>query len=289
MIKKIIISLSIGFICVLSFFGIKSFAYSTTNSNGFYVENYEYYIYDNYDICRKIYIDGYGGKANYYGFIAQVENGYSADDENYDLSCKYQFIFSTHNYTPEQAYGFYDWNNANVEFTPTLHVIGGNTVNEQNTLIYFSESILPYKYIYVRCIGYDNSEESYYSFAGNFLSFSPCPTNIMSDNYIEGYNQGYVEGQDYATDQAYESGKEVGYNQGYEVGYEEGEEYGYNQGVNTSLSEHGLTDLFNTIFSYPINFLSSIFNFEFMGINIASLIMFIISIGILGWVIKRFI
>lgn len=88
----------------------------------------------------------------------------------------------------------------------------------------------------------------------------------------------------------------IGYNDGYKNGYQSnnvnaeksGYERGYNDGLSSNVETGGMKTLFNSILSYPVNMIRGVFNFEFMGINIASLILFIVSIGIVIFVIKRF-
>lgn len=69
--------------------------------------------------------------------------------------------------------------------------------------------------------------------------------------------------------------------------YARGYQNGLNDGAILDLNNNGMKTIFNSILSYPINFLSSVFNFEFFGINVASLIFFLISTGIVLWIIKR--
>lgn len=105
---------------------------------------------------------------------------------------------------------------------------------------------------------------------------------ISDDSYS--YSHGYDEG--------YSAGHSDGLTEGSENGYASGERYGYergyNDGANSNLETNGMKTLFNSILSYPVNMIKSVFNFEFMGINVASVIMFVISIGIVAFVIKKF-
>lgn len=74
-------------------------------------------------------------------------------------------------------------------------------------------------------------------------------------------------------------GQDIKYNLGYQVGL--------NEGASQDLATNGFTALLNSIFSYPINFISTVFNFNFMGINVASILLFLVSIGVVLFVVKR--
>lgn len=100
--------------------------------------------------------------------------------------------------------------------------------------------------------------------------------DISSQEYQSGYNTGYSDG--------YNNGNSRGYNLGYNTGYN----VGYNDGTNTDITTNGFKTMLNTIVSYPVNFLKTAFNFELFGINISALIMFILSCGIVIWVINKF-
>lgn len=101
-----------------------------------------------------------------------------------------------------------------------------------------------------------------------------------SYSYTKGYDTGYSEG--------YSDGHDVGYDESFDRGQAYGYQQGYNAGANSNLETNGMKTLFNSILSFPVNMIKSVFNFEFMGINIASVIMFVISIGIVAFVIKKF-
>lgn len=108
--------------------------------------------------------------------------------------------------------------------------------------------------------------------------------NILSQITLGSYDLGYNNGV--------KSGMHLGYNDGYNNGYSVGEtsgfQRGYNDGINSNLETNGIRTLFNSILSFPVDMIKSVFNFEFMGVNIASVITFIISIGIVAFVLKKF-
>lgn len=115
--------------------------------------------------------------------------------------------------------------------------------------------------IYLRCYG-NNSSLGYLS------NTSANIANIVNANSTYNYNQGYSAG--------YESGKNNGYSSG------------YNEGSKSSFTKSGFQTLISYIFTYPITFFQSFLNFEFMGINLFGLFSFIITIGLVIFVLKIF-
>lgn len=108
--------------------------------------------------------------------------------------------------------------------------------------------------------------------------------NILQNITLGSYDLGYNNGV--------KSGRHLGYQSGFDDGVVSGQasgyQNGYNAGVNTNLETNGMRTLFNSILSFPVDMIKSVFNFEFMGVNIASVITFIISIGIVAFVLKKF-
>ena len=113
--------------------------------------------------------------------------------------------------------------------------------------------------------------------ATNWGSFGTPTSSIQ-------YNQGYTDGINEGFNNGFDSGFTDGKNEGYTMGYNDG----YRDGTNEEFTTNGFKTLIGSIFNYPINMIRSIFNFEFMGINIYSIIVFIMSIGIVIFVIRHF-
>ena len=114
-------------------------------------------------------------------------------------------------------------------------------------------------------------------------------TSLYFDNsydvaYTRGYEdgkiKGYDEGLDYGEKTGYDNGKNDGYDLGYNKGLEDGEA--------SDFATNGFKTLIGSIFNYPINMIRSVFNFEFMGINVAMLVTFIISIVIVIFIVHKF-
>lgn len=106
-------------------------------------------------------------------------------------------------------------------------------------------------------------------------------SNINFNSYsIVNYNNGYNYG--------YNIGDNVGYQRGYNEGNNVGYQRGYNEGIEQDFENTGFKTLITTILSYPVNMVRESLNFEFMGIHVASIVLFIVSLGIVAFVIKRF-
>lgn len=87
--------------------------------------------------------------------------------------------------------------------------------------------------------------------------------------YEVGYDNGVI------------SGKEIGYDQGYDVGLNDGIEQGQSE------DPYGLDDMFFGILDAPFNVIRNALNFEILGINISSFVLFIITALIVVFVIKK--
>lgn len=87
--------------------------------------------------------------------------------------------------------------------------------------------------------------------------------------YEVGYDNGVI------------SGKEIGYDEGYDVGLNDGIEQGQSE------DPYGLDDMFFGILDAPFNVIRNALNFEILGINISSFVLFIITAFIVLFVIKK--
>lgn len=100
-------------------------------------------------------------------------------------------------------------------------------------------------------------------------------------SYNQGYNSGYNLG--YSTGSS--NGEKTGYNKGYNNGYL----YGYEKGVDAvEGTDNTLVGLVGGILTAPVNMLKTIFDFEFLGINLTHFIFSIVSLFIVIWLIKIF-
>lgn len=116
-------------------------------------------------------------------------------------------------------------------------------------------------------------------------TFTPSDLNEYQTGYVEGYNEGYNQGNGDGLETGYQNGYTSGYSSGYADGESLSESYysqGYSAGYSDAESQDGAV---NSIFSgittvalVPINFFLSIFNFEILGVNIASVVSALMSI-----------
>lgn len=110
------------------------------------------------------------------------------------------------------------------------------------------------------------------------------------NQYNEGYSVGYQEGVNSSYNvgysEGYAEGENVGIDEGKEIGQDIGYEIGYSEGAQSNFETNGFKTLISSIFMYPVNMIKGVFNFEFMGINVLGLITFVISIGIVIFVIS---
>ena len=68
--------------------------------------------------------------------------------------------------------------------------------------------------------------------------------------------------------------------------YQNGYNAGLNEGQQQGFENTGFKNLILSILNFPIDFVKTVFNFELFGINFSNLIMFVISISIVGLIIK---
>lgn len=100
-------------------------------------------------------------------------------------------------------------------------------------------------------------------------------------SYNQGYNSGYNIG--------YSTGNSNGEKTGYDKGYNNGYLYGYEKGVDAvDGTDNTLVGLVGGILTAPVNMLKTIFDFEFLGINLTHFIFSIVSLFIVIWLIKIF-
>lgn len=75
---------------------------------------------------------------------------------------------------------------------------------------------------------------------------------------------------------------------GYDRGLEEGKTMSYNQGYTDGTKEADVAENYLlTLFSAPAYILSTIFSFEILGLNVYALIAFLITLAVIGFVLKK--
>jgi hypothetical protein len=153
---------------------------------------------------------------------------------------------------------------------------------------------------------------TYYDNNGYTLKFEiPAPTNaILGDPDIPNHiiKQGFVllQNRTYYTDNylgsdvAFNDGLEFGYSQGktegieqgrqegYDNGFRVGKAEGYNEGVNDS-NTYTFSSLLTSVIDVPLNAFRSLFNFEFLGINLTSFFLSLFTVALILVVVRMII
>lgn len=105
-------------------------------------------------------------------------------------------------------------------------------------------------------------------------------TPLLEGRYNIGYNMGFSDGED--------SGYDIGYSVGEENGIEKGKTIGYKEYEDEKGASFKLKDLLFGIIDAPFNIIKSALNFEIFGINLSSVILFLISTSLVFFVIRFF-
>ena len=104
-----------------------------------------------------------------------------------------------------------------------------------------------------------------------------------------GYDTGYESGKIYQKEEDQEA-LTTQYNNGYSIGYSEGETAGYNKGkIEAENTSDTFENLFFGILDAPFKVFKEIFDFEILGIHVASVGCAILAIVLIAWVIRKFI
>lgn len=124
-------------------------------------------------------------------------------------------------------------------------------------------------------------------------ALNDCANNHEQIEYearTSGYSQGYINGKNDAeaqmTIEKLESYSE-GYNLGLEEGKVEGLQLGYAQYEEEKGSIYDLKDLIFTIINAPFNIIKGALNFEVFGVNVSGLVLFLVSCGLVVFVLKK--
>lgn len=170
--------------------------------------------------------------------------------------------------------------------TPYRSFYGGYVTNTLNTGDYFrNPTEIVNKYFKITTIiSYDNvafdSDVSTYSClnSNSFTRYGVTLNDYVADYstaYTNGYKSGYTNG--------YEVGTTDGYNNGYSTGYQEGHD------SVEDLEDYSVQSMLTTILDYPLKLVKEVSNVEIFGVNLYSVITFVLSITLVAFVIKYFI
>lgn len=110
-----------------------------------------------------------------------------------------------------------------------------------------------------------------------------------NNGYDKGYNNGYDLGVQQENEEYYQEGYHEGSEKGFNYGYSAGYNVGLQEGANSNFETNAFKTLLSSIIDYPINSISTMFDFDIFGVNVSHIVLFIVSIAIVSFVIKRFI
>lgn len=245
--------------------------------------NYDGQAFSSGDVA--IYITRFNLNTIKNNLLSYNNNSYSVDLSTTSLTIEFNY----ESYQSNQEYGviYYQYNNnSNVNYkmalSPNTSLFARNLVDSNSTFRYSDRMQLDFNYDYLDFCYYiiynDQSDElitgyQNYMYFNDNISFYSQQLQNENNALQERINNLSIQLDDALL------GQDIKYNLGYQVGL--------NEGANQDLATNGFTALLNSIFSYPINFISSVFNFEFMGINVASILLFLVSICVVLFVVKR--
>lgn len=101
----------------------------------------------------------------------------------------------------------------------------------------------------------------------------------FTDNeyFVLGKKEGYIQGKNEYINS--------GYDDGYKNGFSEGKTAGYNEGVQDA-NDYSFLGLFTAVVDAPIQALSSLFNFEILGVNLLSFVTAVFTVCIIILIVK---
>lgn len=299
--KKIIIFLSvlISSVLFLSIGGVRSNAYSISNYDIDYTGSFDDFYTDlngfylNIKVKGSVEIDDH---KEYFLILA------SSSTPNVIICSSYIFT-SVDTLWFEDDYMAYIYDDELFNFLQFIctylndRTDYGTTYNNTNFYIIdnYCNSVGYYKYdIYRTDIGLvDPSYDIIYSnFVSKFGSlncsyaYRELITYIYSDydTYIEGIDEHYQELIDEADSAAYDRGFEAGLDSTDNEAYQAGKRAGYTDAIEEGQQVTGyIFGLWDTF----MNGIRSMFNVDIFGINLSSIIFFVISLGIIGFVLRR--
>lgn len=233
---------------------------------------------------------------------------FNIDDSVYDSSAHHVGSYSLD--TDNEVFTFYSLDNIidncssstadkyNYYFYDTFHLI--DYVVSPSIANYNSQYFDSFFYFYPIYTYFNtNIDTSMYNVTFNF-------SNIGGSNYQQGYDAGFVDGKAGAYDSGYQAGESAGYDsgysegesvgydsgydEGYDSGYAEGESFGYTNGFNNGVAnanDYSFTSLFASIADTPILMLRSLFNFDFFGINLLTVVLSLFTALIVVYLIRK--
>lgn len=145
-----------------------------------------------------------------------------------------------------------------------------------NYMIYSYTDTSNWKYIFAfpSSVTLNDNNSIKYNIFYSLASVDFSDNQIYQEGYDEGYNRGLA------------LGTTEGYGNGYDTGYDVGFGNGRNEGIQNA-NNYSFLGLFGAIVDAPLTGLRSLFNFEFLGINLLSFITSLLTIALITFVIKK--
>lgn len=151
---------------------------------------------------------------------------------------------------------------------------------------YFRYSISSGYYPYVPYLSYKDIYSTSYQ-EGYNAGFQEGGSAGVQEGYSSGYDNGYFAGQQNPDSTLLAEVENVAYNDGYvdgfSVGRAQGIEYGYNLGKESDMT---LVELFWNVIDEPFAVIYRLLDFEVLGVNLMQFAMGIVTLGLIGFVIK---
>lgn len=204
----------------------------------------------------------------------QVINSFNK--QAYLFNCN-TFIASYNNMS-----GYQDWNNAQYVYM-FFTCEGYHAYMDDITMNVYNKLDSPFYSVINNSIYQDGYNTGYQN------GISATQQSIYEDGYDSGYTDGYQNGVVAQQDSIYDTGYNYGYEIGYQGGYNTGYDKGHLDGIDDAQSgEYELSSMVVKVADTPINIFKSIFDIEFMGINLVPILFGFTALGIGVWLLRRF-
>lgn len=135
----------------------------------------------------------------------------------------------------------------------------------------------------------DATDGDTFSYRFNIEIFIVPPSIYEASNnedYEQGYNLGYSQGKDEGYIQGYNEGDAEGSADGYTIGYDNGYQVGFDTGAQ-STHEYSFINLFSAVADTPVLMIRSLFDFDFFGVNLLTVVLSLFTGLILFYLLRK--
>lgn len=129
---------------------------------------------------------------------------------------------------------------------------------------------------------YKMSSVDFYGLYAQGQSYQVIFESWESESYQIGYDNGYNTGYD----TGYNTGYDIGLNAGYDNGYNQGYENGKTDGISTA-NDYTFLGLFGAVADTPVMMIRSLFNFDFFGVNLLTVVLSLFTGVILFYLLRK--